>query len=162
MAGMMTGRHPSTKDTEAPEMILDNDSDNLPAALSPQAEETFYQMAEAMGFIVTEEEAAALSKLSEAVAPLTEAKNIVKLNKMAKLQSLTVRSALIIAQQRKDPLFAKYAKAAMLKRQIRMMIFKKYGVKAQTTARKLLANAGKRNMVDISQRPSALSNPDTK
>lgn len=142
-------------------MILDTENDNLPAALSPQAEETFYQMAEAMGFLVTEEEAAALSKLSEA-ANLSEAKNIVKLNKFAKLQSLTVRSALIIAQQRKDPLFAKYAKAAALKRQIRAMIFKKYSVKAQTTARKLLANAGKRNMVDITQKPSSLSNPDTK
>ena len=73
-----------------------------------------------------------------------------------------MRSALVIAQQRKDPLFAKYAKAAMLKRQIRSIIAKKYGTQAQSTARKLLANAGKRNLVDISQRPSSFSHPETR
>ena len=141
-------------------MILNQD-DNIPATLSEQAEEAFYQMAEAMGILVTEEESSALEKFSEATG-LTEQQNIVRLNRQAKLSSLTMRSALIIAQQKKDPLFAKYAKAAEMKRRIRAMLAKKYGTQAQTTARKLLANAGKRNLVDISQKPSSFSNPATR
>lgn len=141
-------------------MILDTNNE-LPARLSEQAEEAIYAMAEAMGILVTEEEAAILAKFDETVG-LNEAKNIVRLNRQAKLSGLTVRSALVIAQQRKDPLFAKYAKAADLKRRFREIIAKKYGTQAQSTARKLLANAGKRNMVDISQRPSSFSNPATR
>ena len=142
-------------------MILDQDN-NLPATLSEQAEQAIYEMAEAMGILVTEEEAEILAKFDEAAGALSEQKNIVRLNRQAKLSSLTMRSALVIAQQRKDPLFAKYAKAAMLKRQIRSIIAKKYGTQAQSTARKLLANAGKRNLVDISQRPSSFSHPETR
>ena len=142
-------------------MILDQDN-NLPATLSEQAEQAIYEMAEAMGILVTEEEAEILAKFDEAAGALSEQKNVVRLNRQAKLSSLTMRSALVIAQQRKDPLFAKYAKAAMLKRQIRAIIAKKYGTQAQSTARKLLANAGKRNLVDISQRPSSFSHPDTR
>ena len=142
-------------------MILDQDN-NLPATLSEQAEQAIYEMAEAMGILVTEEEAEILAKFDEAAGALSEQKNVVRLNRQAKLSSLTMRSALVIAQQRKDPLFAKYAKAAMLKRQIRSIIAKKYGTQAQSTARKLLANAGKRNLVDISQRPSSFSHPDTR
>ena len=142
-------------------MILDQDN-NLPATLSEQAEQAIYEMAEAMGILVTEEEAEILAKFDEAAGALSEQKNVVRLNRQAKLSSLTMRSALVIAQQRKDPLFAKYAKAAMLKRQIRAIIPKKYGTQAQSTARKLLANAGKRNLVDISQRPSSFSHPETR
>ena len=142
-------------------MILDQDN-NLPATLSEQAEQAIYEMAEAMGILVTEEEAEILAKFDEAAGALSEQKNVVRLNRQAKLSSLTMRSALVIAQQRKDPLFAKYAKAAMLKRQIRTIIAKKYGTQAQSTARKLLANAGKRNLVDISQRPSSFSHPETR
>ena len=141
-------------------MILDT-IDTSPAYLSTQAEEAIYQMAEAMGLLVTEEEAQALSSFNES-ANLNEMQNLVRLNRTAKLSSLTVRSALVIAQQKKDPMFAKYARAAQLKRQLRNKIVQKYGSQAQSTARKLLANAGKRNMVDISQRPSSLSNPETK
>ena len=142
-------------------MILDQDN-NLPATLSEQAEQAIYEMAEAMGILVTKEEAEILAKFDEAAGALSEQKNVVRLNRQAKLSSLTMRSALVIAQQRKDPLFAKYAKAAMLKRQIRAIIAKKYGTQAQSTARKLLANAGKRNLVDISQKPSSFSNPATR
>ena len=141
-------------------MILTQD-DNLPVQLTEQAEQAFYEMAEAMGILVSEEEAAVLDKFAEATG-LTEQQNIVRLNKQAKLSSLTMRSALIIAQQKKDPLFAKYAKAAEVKRRIRAIIAKKYGTQATSTARKLLANAGKRNMVDISQKPSSFSHPETR
>ena len=68
----------------------------------------------------------------------------------------------MIAQQKKDPLFAKYARAAELKRRIRTVIAKKYGAQAVSTARKLLANAGKRNLVDISQKSSSFSHPETR
>ena len=142
-------------------MILDQDN-NLPATLSEQAEQAIYEMAEAMGILVTEEEAEILAKFDEAAGALSEQKNVVRLNRQAKLSSLTMRSALVIAQQRKDPLFAKYAKAAELKRRFRGLIAKKYGTQATSTARKLLANAGKRNMVDISQKPSSFSNPGTR
>ena len=140
-------------------MILDHQTD-LPANLSEQAEEAIYQMAEAMGILVTEEEASALEKFSEATV-LTEQQNIVRLNRQAKLSSLTMRSALIIAQQKKDPLFAKYAKAAELRRKFRAMIVKKYSGQANVTARKLLANAGKRNMVDVSA-SKAFGHPESK
>ena len=142
-------------------MILDQDN-NLPATLSEQAEQAIYEMAEAMGILVTEEEAEILAKFDEAAGALSEQKNVVRLNRQAKLSSLTMRSALVIAQQRKDPLFAKYAKAAELKRRFRGLIAKKYGTQATSTARKLLANAGKRNLVDISQRPSSFSHPETR
>lgn len=140
-------------------MILDCNT-SLPVTFSEQAENAFYIMAEAMGFLVTREEAELLDSMVEATS-LHEVQSVVRLNKEAKLSSLTMRSALIIAQQKKDPLFAKYAKAAEIKRRVRAMIFKKYGAQAQSTARKMLANAGKRNMVDISQKPSSFSNPAT-
>jgi hypothetical protein len=129
-------------------MILDTQND-LAGALTPQAEEILFQMAEGLGLLVTEDEAAALTKLSES-APLNEMQNIVRLNRQSKLNSLQVRSALVLAQQRKDSLFTQYARAAMLKRKFRAAIVKKYGSQAQMTARKLLANAGKRNLVDVS------------
>ena len=142
-------------------MILDHQTD-LPANLSKQAEEAIYQMAEAMGILVSEEEAAILDKFAEAAGPLAEQQNIVRLNKQAKLSSLTMRSALVIAQQRKDPLFAKYAKAAELKRRFRGLIAKKYGTQATSTARKLLANAGKRNLVQPPVRGSTFANPESR
>ena len=46
-------------------MILDQDN-NLPATLSEQAEQAIYEMAEAMGILVTEEEAEILAKFDEA------------------------------------------------------------------------------------------------
>ena len=143
-------------------MFLDQHSE-APVQLSEHAENALFAIAESLGLLATQEEAAALDKLAESTdEALTEAANVVRLNRDAKLESLTVRSALVIAQQRKDPLFTKYAKAAELKRRLRAIIVKKYGSQAGTSARKLLANAGKRNMVDISQKPSSLSNPATR
>ena len=144
-------------------MILNEANEsNIAATLSPEAETAFYVMAESMGLIATETEAAALARFDEVAGEnLTEAQNIVRLNRQAKLSSLTVRSALLIAQQRKDPVFVKYARASAVKRKLRDVLVKKYGAQAGTTARKMLANAGKRNMVDISQKPSSFSNPAT-
>ena len=144
-------------------MILDENTSVGAVQFTPEGEAAFFAMAESMGILVTEEEANALNIMEEhASQNLTEAQNIVRLNRQAKLSSLTVRSALLIAQQRKDPLFTKYARASALKRTLREAIVKKYGTQAGSTARKLLANAGKRNMVDLSQRPSSFSNPSTR
>jgi hypothetical protein len=139
-------------------MIVNNDY-QTDSALSEEAENVLYTIAENMGILVTEEEADAITKYLD--TPLSEAANIVRLNNQAKLSGFTVRNALVLAQQKKDPLFAKYAKAAALKRSFRGMIVKKYQGQATINARKLLANAGKRNMVDISQK-TPLSSPDTK
>jgi hypothetical protein len=141
-------------------MILDN-TQALPAVLSEQAEDVIYQMAQEMGILVTVEEAAALEKALENV-PLTEQQNIVRLNRQAKMDSLVVRSALVIAQQKKDALFAKYAKAAALKRTLRAMIVKKFGGQATMTARKLLSSAGKRNLVDVPAKASTFSHPESR
>jgi uridylate kinase len=144
-------------------MILDQ-TNNIPASLSEQAEGALYAIAEEMGIIVTQEEAAALEKMlegAESTGTLTEMQNIVRLNRQSKLNAFVVRSALVIAQQKKDPLFAKYAKAAELRRKFRAMIVKKYSGQANVTARKLLANAGKRNMVDVSASKS-FGHPESK
>jgi len=141
-------------------MILDQDQ-VLPATLSEQGEEIIMQMAQEMGILVTQEEADALERIVESGA-LTEERNIVKLNRKAKLDSLTVRSALVIAQQKKDGLFAKYARASELRRKLRSLIVRKYGTQAATTARKLLANAGKKNLVDVSAKSSTFSHPESR
>jgi hypothetical protein len=121
--------------------------------LSEQAERVLLAIAENQGFLITQEEADVLMPFVESAAgavALSEMKSIVKLNRQAKLDSLIVHSALVIAQQKKDPLFKKYAAAASIKRQFRSKIVRKYNTQAQAAARKLLANAGKHNMVDVS------------
>jgi hypothetical protein len=122
--------------------------------LSEQHEQVLYEIARSMGFLVHQEEAdALLSVMTDAEArgaqALTEVKSIVRLNRQAKLDGLIMHSALVIAQHQHDPLFQKYAQAAEVKRRIRGIIVRKYNAKAQQTARKLLANAGKVNMVDV-------------
>jgi hypothetical protein len=140
-------------------MFLDMDDDAV--ELSEQAEEILFKIAEAIGILVTEEEALVLEKFLEGDS-LSEAANIVRLNKTAKMASLVTRSALVLSQQGNDPLFKKYSRAASAKRQFRDLIMKKYQGRALGTARKILANAGKRNLVQISQSPSSFSNPETK
>ena len=144
-------------------MLLNPDSLNENAgdiALSPEADAVLMAIAENMGLLVNEEEAAALTAFAE--TNLTEAQTIVRLNRNDKLAGLQARAALVIAQQRKDPLFARYAKVAEAKRRLRELIYKKYGTQAASKARTLLANAGKRNLVDIGQKVSSFSNPATR
>jgi hypothetical protein len=117
--------------------------------LTEHAENVFYEMAQAMGILVTQEEADSLGKLLDLESEsLTEQQNIVRLNKQTQLQALTVRQALVIAAQKKDALYAKYAKAAKLRRDFRALIVRKYSNQAHTSARALLASAGKRNLVE--------------
>lgn len=141
--------------------LLLQDDQATPAALTENAENVLYACAEHMGLLVTNEEAGVLADFMDKTK-LTEAVNIVRLNKQSKLAGLTARAALVIAQQKKDPLFAKYAKAAELKRRLRAVIYKKYSSQATVTARKLLANAGKRNLVDVSNKSSSFSHPESR
>jgi len=161
-------------------MLLDNDATpEAPAdfAADPELENILAGIAEELGVLMPQEEFDALKKAglftdepaeaapaadaapAEGSEPVTEAaKNIVRLNRGAKLSSLEVRSALVLAQRANDPLFRKYALYAKLKRDFRAKIFQKYSGKARTTARTLLANAGKRKMVDVSS-TKAFGNP---
>ena len=139
-------------------MSLILDADNTSVALSEQAQGVLFEVAKNLGLLVTMEESAALGALMDLQGALSEQKNIVRLNRQAQLDSLTVRAALVLAQQHKDPLFARYAKAAKLRRQFRAQILKKYSGKAHTTARHLLANAGHKNLVEPKQ--SAALHPE--
>lgn len=136
-------------------MFLTDNNRAEDVALDEQSEAVLMGVAQEIGLLVTTEEADSLNRFMERAekeggAALTEAQNIVKLNTQAKLTNLTVRSALVIARAKKDPLFAKYAKASALKRQLREQIMAKYAGQARTTARRILANAGRKNMVDVS------------
>lgn len=93
------------------------------------------------------DESAAIRRLSTAFSilgedvsgeALQEAQSIVRLNKQAKLSSLTVRMALILARAKQDPLYTKYAKFNGLRLQLRELIVRKYGPKATQRARALL------------------------
>lgn len=79
--------------------------------------------------------------LNEAAAP---ARTIIRLSKIDKLKGLTMTSALTLAQQKKDPLYAKFAKFARLRFQLKQQILKKYRGQATVTAREILRNVGKR------------------
>ena len=59
---------------------------------------------------------------------LAEAVSIVRLNKQAKTSALAARTALLLAKQKGDVLYQKYAKHNGLRLQLRSQIFKKYGV----------------------------------
>lgn len=142
-------------------MIITENYGTEDIQLSEHAENVLYAVAEAHGLLVSQDEAEALGKLIELEeGALTEERNIVRLNRQAKLDALTVHSALTIAQQKQDPLFKKYAKAAEIKRKYRAAILGKYKSTAMTTARKLLANAGKKNMVEPKQ--AAALHPEEK
>ena len=79
--------------------------------------------------------------INEAAMP---ARTIIRLSKIDKLKGLTMTSALTIAQQKKDPLYAKFAKFARLRYQLKQQILKKYRSQATVTARDILRNVGKR------------------
>jgi hypothetical protein len=66
---------------------------------------------------------------------LTEGKNIVKLNKAAKLSLFQARAAMIIAKEKNDPLYTKAMKYRQLFLQYREDIRNKYKGKAIARAR---------------------------
>lgn len=79
--------------------------------------------------------------LTEAAMP---ARTIIRLSKQDKLKGLTMTSALTIAQQKKDPLYVKFAKFSKLRWNLKQQILKKYRGAATVTAREILRNVGKR------------------
>lgn len=123
--------------------LLEGTTTQLPAG-DTESQFGEYQLDEAVGDEALVRMAAAFNLLesdfsSATPEALTEMQTIVRLNKQAKTAGLTVRSALVIARSKSDPLFAKYARFSALKRQYRDQIVKKYGNMAAQRARKLLS-----------------------
>lgn len=72
----------------------------------------------------------------------TEAqKNIVKMNKAAVFNKIEKRAAIRLAEKAKDNLYTKYAKGRKLMVEARIAIYDKYGSKAKSEAKKIIANA---------------------
>lgn len=72
----------------------------------------------------------------------TEAqRNIVKLNKIAQFNRTQKRTAIRLAASAHDQLFEKYAKFRKLMIGYRLKIYGKYGNKAKSEARKIIANS---------------------
>jgi hypothetical protein len=123
--------------------------------LEAAAEDAFLAVAHSLGFLMTQEQADALSSVlamaeaSGGQEALAEAKAATGSNRVSKMDGLITHGALIIAQQKKDPLFAQYAKSSEIRSRVRQVIVKKYSAEARLTAKKILAGAGKRNMVDV-------------
>ena len=74
----------------------------------------------------------------------TEAKNIVRLNKQARVSTEVARISIGLAKKANDPLYKQYHKYSVLKRQFREKIYAKYGSRATPLARKAVANGRNR------------------
>ncbi len=85
--------------------------------------------------------AAAFSALETdaVVTALQEQNIIVHLNRQSKTNNLANRQALLLAKAKNDPLYAKYAKFNGIRLQLRELIHRKYGSKAISRARQLMA-----------------------
>ena len=75
--------------------------------------------------------------------------NVVRLNRMTKLKQFTTTNAILIAREKKDSLYKQFEKVSLAKRRLREKIVTKYQSAAAASARKMLAMAGKKNIVDI-------------
>ena len=84
-------------------------------------------------------EEAALLEFANGQEMLAEQMNIVRLNKQTRLLNLTNRSAIILAKRASDTLYAKYAKFNAMRLELRAQIVKKYGSRAASYARKIMA-----------------------
>lgn len=84
-------------------------------------------------------EEAALLEFANGQEMLAEQMNIVRLNKQTRLLNLTNRSAIILAKRANDTLYAKYAKFNAMRLELRAQIVKKYGSRAASYARKIMA-----------------------
>ena len=90
--------------------------------------------------------AIALNALDAEEDFLSESQSIIKLNKQAKTNNLAHRQALLLAKSKNDPMYAKYAKFNGIRLQIREVIYRKYGSKALSRARQLMAGNGTSNV----------------
>lgn len=74
----------------------------------------------------------------------TEAKNIVRLNKQARVNTEVARMSIGLAKKANDPLYKAYHKYSVLKRKFRDKIYAKYNSRATPLARKAVANGRNR------------------
>lgn len=74
----------------------------------------------------------------------TEAKNIVRLNKQARVNTEVARMSIGLAKKANDPLYKAYHKHSVLKRKFRDKIYAKYNSRATPLARKAVANGRNR------------------
>ena len=72
-------------------------------------------------------------------------KVIIKDYKGAKLNQVATRTAIRLAQNNNDPLYKKYVKYRTLFLDARAQIYKKYGNKAKSEARRIVRNASKKS-----------------
>lgn len=79
--------------------------------------------------------------LIESADVVLEAKNIVKLNKLAVFNRVQKRTALRLSEKANDQLYEKYSKFRKLMIDNRMKIFAKYANKSKNEARRSIANA---------------------
>lgn len=82
-----------------------------------------------------------------------EARNIVRLNREAKISREEARISIGLAKKSNDPLFKYYNKYAKLKREFRDKIYDKYGSRATPLARKAVLNS--RNKASLMNSPTA-------
>ena len=89
----------------------------------------------------------------------TEARSIVRLNKIDRMKGLVSTSAIAHARQNDDRLYTDLEKAYKRIRVLKAKIRKKYRSKAVTTAKELMKNAGKgrtnKGMRDAGKAPDA-------
>ena len=125
--------HDAAHDTDA-ELADDEDTKALDEAddgvelegeLTPEDDQMLGEFARTLNLFSTE--------------MLSEAPNIVRLNRATRLNNLASRTALVLAKRKGDPLYTKYTKFNAMRIALRRKIIKKYGSKANTHARKLLA-----------------------
>lgn len=72
-------------------------------------------------------------------------KVVIKDYKSAKMNQVATRTAIRLAQNNNDPLYKKYVKYRTLFLDMRAQIYKKYGNKAKSEARRIVRNASKKS-----------------
>lgn len=73
---------------------------------------------------------------------LNENANVVRLNKMTKMEAIAARLVLVFAKLKKDPLYFKYTKFNSIRLGIREILKKKYMTHAMARARELVNSTG--------------------
>lgn len=93
---------------------------------------------------ISEIEEETLIALAGAQLNLQEGTKIIRLTKDSQLANLSGRAALILARRANDPLYTKYAHFNSLRLELKKRINAKYGSKSVMYARKLYAEAQRR------------------
>jgi len=88
------------------------------------------------------------SAMGEHTGIINEQRNIVRINKQARIKGLTITSALAIARTKGDPLYKKWELHQKKARHYRSLIIKKYQSKSTQRAKQILSGKAK-NLVDL-------------